>query len=55
MRKKLELCILCSTEIEQAFTLRIVPGENTYFGKCDKCHKKRAVTPFYCEVKRNGK
>ncbi len=54
MKRKLNLCILCELEMKEAYNLRPVPNEPTLYDKCDKCKKKRAVTPYIIEVKRHG-
>lgn len=54
MKRKLNLCILCYVDMGEAYTLRPVPNEPTINGKCDKCKKKRAVTPYIIEVKRHS-
>lgn len=54
MKHKLNLCVLCELEMKEAYTLTRLRNEPTRFDKCDKCRKKRTVTPYITEVKRNG-
>lgn len=54
MKHKLNLCVLCEIEMKEAYTLTRVPNETPKFDKCDKCRKKRTVTPYISEVKRHG-
>ena len=54
MKHRLNLCVLCELEMKEAYTLTTIPNEPTRFDKCDKCHKKRTITPYRIEVKRHG-
>lgn len=55
MKHKLNLCILCQADLKEAYDLKPVPSESTFYDKCDKCKKKRAITPYIIEVKRHRK
>lgn len=54
MKHKLNLCVLCEVEMKEAYTLTKIPKEPVIYGKCDKCRKKRTITPYRIEVKRHG-